>query len=256
MIRALILVLLFSQCAFGQKAGSVAAYRQQYENEMASLRYESEWNSAKKLCKYFDPIEYKDTKQDFSPHELPEFGIGHVQGWTFRVVSVVDETNSILSLEDAIIWLEDFSTDGLSDGEKVCVLDPVKFLPTKKYTSASGASRTVKAFKMIGKDEFAKHKAKQDEDAAKQARKKREAIAKTFIMADGKTVKAVFIDIRKGKVILEGLDGEAIEHVSADFDAKSASLIRELFKNKPKEKQDGKQPAKTPALNRDGSARK
>lgn len=242
MIRAIVLVVLTSQFAFGQKVGSVEAYRTQYDQEMARINNESDWNSAKKLRKFFEPIEqYKNTTQDFSAIEIPDAGvIGYVQKWPFKVISIVDKTNSILAIGDAVLWLEDFDTSGLADGESVRVLDPIKFTPTKQYATASGASRTVKAFKMIDKPEMEKHQAKQAEEFAKQAKEKRKVIAKSFGMADGKTIEAVFIDIRKGKVLLEGLDGETIVHVLADFDSKTSATIRELFKNKPKDQQKKK----------------
>ena len=188
LIRALLLVLLLSQCAFGQKAGSVAAYRQQYENEMRNAQNEADWNSAKKLCKFFDPIEkYKDTKQDFSAIEVPDAGaIGFMQAWPFKVISIVDKKNVILSMSDLTFWLEDFDTSGMADGESVRILDPIEFTATKQYVTASGASRTVKAFKMIDKPSLAKHKEKLAEEAAKKAKDKRKAISQVFDFADGK----------------------------------------------------------------------
>ena len=237
MFRAIAFVILMSQCSFGQKAGSVEAYRQQYAGEMRNIENEADWNSAKKLCKFFDPVEkYKETTQDFSLIELPDPGVvGYMQKWRFKVVSIVDTKNAILSIEDVVLWLEDFDTSILSDGDSVAILDPVKFTPTKRYSAVSGASRTVKAIKMIDKPEMEKHKAKLAEDAAAKAREKRKMISQVFEYADGKSVEAVFIDIRKGKVILEGLDGETIERVLADFSTKSSANIRGLFKSKPKQ---------------------
>lgn len=230
-------VLLFSSDSNAQKAGSVEAYRIQYDQQMALIKAQSDWKSAKKLCRFFDPIDkFEEAVQDFSSIEIPEAGIiGYIQAWPFKVISVVDKTNAILSVGDAVLWMEEFETSGLADGEFVRVLDPIKFTATKQYVTASGASRTVKAFKMIDKPELEKHKAKQAEDTAKQAKEKRKVVSKTFGLADGKSIDAIFVDIRKGKVVMEGLDGETIEHVLSDFDAKSASVIRELFKNKPKD---------------------
>lgn len=57
----------------------------------------------------------------------------------------------------------------------------------------------------------------------------------TFILSDGKTLKAKFIDIKKSKVILEDVDGKTFEYKLADFDKSSSAKIRELFKRMPKE---------------------
>lgn len=224
--------------AFGQppgiEAGSAAAARFSAGQANAEIMDEAEWNVAKKIGKHFNGIRYKETTQDFSPFEAIENNIGFVQRWPLKVVSIIDNSNVVLSLGKYAFWLEGFPTDNLTDGDSIRVLDPIKFTKTKSYSTVTGAKKTVQAFKMLEKEEFEKHLA---EKAEKQKEKDliiRRGQSVPIEFKDGTTADLIFVDIKKGKVILEDLEGNELEHALADFTPESSALLRKLFKNKGK----------------------
>ncbi len=222
-MKTFVLFLLISGISFGQQAGSKAAYRMLYEREREQAREEDEWNKAKKLsAKVVEPNSYKDTKQDFRSLELLN-GAGFSQKWPFKVYSVIDPSNVVLKFDGSLFWIEGASTSGLRIGDSVRILNPINFGPPKTYEGKS-----IKSAKTMTDEEFSNQK-------KNIARDKRKENSHVFEFGDGRTIEAVFVDIRKGKVILEDLDGTNTEHALTEFSAKSSSIIRELFKKKPKE---------------------
>ncbi len=224
--------------AFGQppgiEAGSAAAARFNAGQANDAIMDEAEWNVAKKLGKHFTGLRYKETTQDFTPFETIENSIGFAQQWAFKVVSVIDKTNVVLSLGKYVFWLEGFPTDNLTDGDSIRVLDPIKFTKTKSYTTVTGAKKTVQAFKMIEKDEFEKHLAEKADEKKERDLIIRRGKSVPIEFKDGKSADLIFVDIKKGKVILEDLEGNELEHALADFTPESSALLRKLFKNKAK----------------------
>lgn len=225
-----------NQQVFAQKVGSVEAYKFMAEQQNAAIMAEAEWNVAKKLCRFTEPPErFKASVQDFSPEEFQEGSIGYTQRWNLKVSSIVDKSNVILNLGSTSLWLEDFPTDGLTDGESVRVVDPVQVTKSRSYSTVAGSKRTVKAFKMISPDELKKHKEKLAEIEAKKLRDERAAKCETFRTKSGELIVAQFIDHKKSKAILEDVDGKKLEIPTAELDDASAARVRELFKKKPKE---------------------
>lgn len=238
MLRAFALVVTvvsFPHLAMAQRVGSADAARYLAAQENEAAMNEAQWNVAKKLGKNFEPVaKYKQTQQDFSPFEIGENAVGFIQKWPLKVVSIVDASNAIVSLGEHIFWMEDFPTDDLADGESVRVLDPIRFTKAKSYGAVSGSKKTVKAFRMLTKEEFEKHKQEEQEINKEKERATRKSKSFAFEFADGKSADYVFVDIKKGKVILEDLDGKTTEHLLGDFTQKSSALLRELFKKKAK----------------------
>jgi hypothetical protein len=221
-MKTFALFLLLGGFSFGQQAGSKAAYRMLYEREREQAEAEADWNKAKKLsAKVVEPNSYKDTKQDFGSLELLN-GAGFSQQWPFKVYSVIDPSNVVLKFDGVLFWIEGASTNGLRIGDSVRILNPIKFETPKTYEG-----NPIKYAKTMSGEEFS--------DLQKKiARDKRKEKSQVFEFSDTKTIEAVFIDVRKGKAVLEDLDGNTTEHALTEFSPKSASTIRELFKKKPK----------------------
>lgn len=212
-----------SGVSFGQQAGSKAAYRAMLKSQQDSALFEADWNEAKKLsANIVEPNSFKDAKQDFHSFETAS-GIGFAQQMPFKVYSVVDPSNVILSFDGSLLWLQGASTGGLHIGDSIRILNPISFGPPKPYQD-----KPIRSAKTMTGAEF-------DTIQKKIARDKRKEKSQVFELSDGKTIEAVFVDVRKGKAILEDLDGASLEHALTEFSAKSASTIRELFKKKPKE---------------------
>jgi hypothetical protein len=240
--KHLLLALALIACtqqAFAQaptlKAGSAEAYKFLARQQNAAIMEEADWNVAKKLCKFSEPIDqYKKTTQDFSPDDFQVGSVGLIQRWSFKVSSIVDESNVILNLGSTSFWLEYFPTKGLADGESVRVMDAVEVTKLRSYETVAGSKRTVRAFKMLKPDELKKHKEKLAAIEAAKLRDERASNSETFKKKSGELIVAQFADYRKGKAILEDVDGKFIEIAPAELDDESASRIRELFKKKKK----------------------
>jgi hypothetical protein len=227
-VMPVLLWLLISSVAFGQKVGSREAYQVMRDIEIRAQKSESEWNEATKLSKVKPKdIKYKDAKQDFTPQSLKENEVGMIQGWTFSVYKIIDPNNVVLELKaesSKLFWIEGIPTKSITTDEVVAVVDPVKIGQPKRYLSEMITFATA-----IPLEEY-------DAIIAKKKRDERALKCEDFKKKSGESFFAEFVDYRKAKAIFEDVDGKGLEIPIAEFDEASAARIRELFKKKPKAK--------------------
>lgn len=204
------------------EAGSAQAARFLAQQQNRAIESEIEWRAAKKLTlsKLKEPFT-KLPSESMSPATMQEGTVGSMQLGSFKVSSIVDQSNCILMLGSTPYWLSNFPTDGLVDGESVRIIDLVMGGPSKTYTTVFGKKATVKSFRMLTPDE-----------EKKIIRDKREALCEDFKLTNGTSIKAKFIDFKKAVITLEDVDGKTLSMKLVEFDTKSAARIRELLKQK------------------------
>lgn len=219
------LALVFSSCpCFAQRLsgrGSADQFR-------AQMEHTAEWNAAKKLTVGLGDASQPPTNQGDNPDNLDDGQVGNLSYWAFSIASVVDDENAILRLGNDNYWLAGFPTRGLADEQSVRLIGPLKCVGNKQYKTVLGATKTVKAFQFVTR-----------EDIEKQERADAEAEeAKywaTWHSKAGTTIHAKFVEWKSGKIKLQTKDNRTlIVDVSAftDEDAEKLRSLNRQLRNK------------------------
>ena len=149
--------------------------------------------------------------------------VGKVWGW-MKVIEVVDKSNMIVNWTDRTtdqrLWLEGFSSDGITDDKMISVSGPVIVSGTKQYESNVGKA-TVLVIKPVIEDvEKVSVKAAAARECAEEAAKaenERKAAAeaakwRTWTDSFGQhTIEAEFSGMIAGNVKLTKKDGATIQ---------------------------------------------
>lgn len=230
-VYCFLLVLLMGSPAWSQTRREYDMLR---EMEMRSIRERAAFEDGKKLSvnPKTKPVRMDET-ECLSPTTLEEGQTGHFSYWQLKVLSVVDNNNVLLNIGNTTLWLEDFKTTGLVDGQIVFVIDPIVVGKVKKYQTAAGSSKSVRSFKLLSEKE---QKEKEIDKHRKECEK--------FAFADGSKVDAKFIGYEKKTVQLLDADMNTIKKPLTDFDAESKAKIMKLIK------QSGKSSKNEPAKKR------
>lgn len=227
---AVVVVLCVQSTATSQEVGSAAAFDVVAGIANAAMDREARWNVAKKLSVQPIPLGLQPPNDyDLDLDNLTEGKVGKMDYWDFKVLSVVDSQNTLLQLgTNRTFWLEQFPSKDLVDGQSVRLIGPVQVMGTRDYTSAIGASRTVRVLRFVPKEkiEQAEKEAAERELAAEKA--KEDALYRTWHSKAGTKVVAQFIAWRAGNVELLTKDGRKL-YVDIDaFTKADADALREL----------------------------
>lgn len=215
-MRILLLVVLFASCAIGQSNSDIA-----------------DWNVAKKLSNRRIPDNLMPPGAPTGDFETMAIGqSGMLDFWRFKVESIVDAKNMILRVGKHTIWLEGYLTDGLVSDQDVRIVDVVQFTKTRSYETVSGASRTVRVFKMQTEEEIKK----QEEEEAEKAKRREEALYRTWHSKAGTEVVAKFLSWKNGKIELQIKDGKKILVAIDAFTDDDATELRKLVRESRKKK--------------------
>ncbi|MBI3828639.1 MAG: hypothetical protein HY291_03930 [Planctomycetes bacterium] len=139
-----------------------------------------------------------------------------------NVLQVIDGKNLLMTVsEKRIIWVSNFDTSKLVDGNGLLLEGIFLYKGTKKYDTAI-ASKTVHwveyickiddAFKLAAKKESDQKATEAERLAVEEKKKQEEQIrnAPVYVMKDGRKIKAVKVeDIGKGKLILRDENNKA-----------------------------------------------
>jgi hypothetical protein len=135
--------------------------------------------------------------------------------WAYRVSSIVDENNCILTLgNNSTIWLEAYPTADLVTDQSVRLIGPVEVTGTKEYQTVLGASRKVRSVRFLRPEEVPP-----DLFAAAPTSEPEFTV---FHSTAGTTVEAKFIKYVAGLVHIETKDGRVLQlklNVFIDDDA-------------------------------------
>ncbi len=198
----------------------------------------AKWNVAKKLTLREDKKRKNLSYQVSGNTSIDELKIGDVgllAGWDFDVLQVIDETNCLLVTGSQTIWLTNYPTNELVDGDNVRLIDPVKIQEPRRYDSSAGTKKVV-CVSMLDpieskawEEEYEKKKA----DLAR-ALKNKEAGLEEFLLRDGEKFFGKFLEYRSSGVIFQDETGKRVRKQLKDFTADSESRIREMMKKSKK----------------------
>lgn len=233
-----LLVCLYCTVCHGQSAEAIRA---QWEYKQKLQARQDHFDESKKIKNDQDLAAMPPVKLNVFVTD-PEFRIGHVcriDELAFKVFQVADDRNVILQWGDTLLWLSDYPTDSLVDGEDVYVLGYVRVLKPKRYETAIGGSKTVHQIELVSRsDGLSYAEAESREIASKQ---KAKALAaehirlkdyRVFHSKVGTEVLAKFVDYVASRVVLETSDGRTIRVGIAELADEDADFVREQIKQK------------------------
>lgn len=214
------------------EVGSAEAYRyqinmqerlvkqQQLEHQMKML-----WNEAKKLYKVKPQVMEMSTTSPIGP-DFATGNTGCIDRWETEVQQVVDEKNAILRVDKSMLWLEDFDTSDLADGQKVRLLGFVKITGTKSYETVAGSSKTLFVVKFLNEQESAEFQKKIDEMKQQAAQAAEDAKYVTWKTERGKEIVGKVVEIRKGVVTFQSKDGKTTRLNMSIFSLKQQERMK------------------------------
>jgi hypothetical protein len=240
-------LLICGKFAAAQQAGSIGAYRAMAGVQNRVLQDRAERLRSFKITQFKQRIsQYEESLKKgeiwavcpgpaLVLDKLSTNDIGSLTYWAFEVNSVVDESNVILSCGDSDIWLTGYKTSELSDGQEVTIIDPIKVLEPKSFTTVIGAKRTIKCVQLISDKEFQptleKYALEQKtKELEKQKEIERQELLKyeDYTLKNGKLIRAkiVAIDKKKNKIAFQLIDKSEKEFVVSAFSKASAEKLR------------------------------
>ena len=210
------------------------------------------WQSQKKLTYFpeFVPADDPYLPESFYKGLYDQIPLGTVVRFapiSFKVFQIVDANNLILkrgtvhpwglppsqfqriTIDDAnsnppVYWMTGYPTNDLVDDQQLSVLGPAITLEPKSYESAIGGKTTIKAFRLLTREDI-----KQIEI------EKNAKLCEKLMTKDGRTIDAFSLRVSKGIITLAERDGTITEINLIDFDAESSAIVRKQLKSlKPK----------------------
>ena len=203
-MRSCLLILgLMTSSAFGQKSVDWEKKARQEIDRRMEIHHESaaKWRAAKKLTLVPDKVDDANIPNNFDSDDgrtvIPDRDQTSIVSWCeSQVVSIVDETNCLVRVQNDIVWLEGFPTSELSDDLNVRILDPVKSTGLRKYAAVNGAARTVRTIRML----TPKEQIALEEEHRKRIKNEAEAAADTFPLKNGRIIRGQLLSSEKGIV--------------------------------------------------------
>jgi hypothetical protein len=180
------------------------------------------------------PEQPRDQGGCLDPQQLRDKSTGYLEYWQFEVMQVIGENDLLLAMKNPDvppIWFTGYSTKGMADGDKVRLVGLVEINGTKPYNTVSGAMKTVRVVRLVGREKLTKI----EEDAKEQAQLSRKAaeelLFRTWTSVSGKfSVEAKFVKFEKGRVHLEKRDGTLIDVSPSELSAADRDYYRDLMK--------------------------
>lgn len=193
--------------ASAQDVGSAAAYSAMLEMQRHAAEAGVTWRESKKitLLQTEPKLPVPEQHESMDLENLENGRIGKLSYWSFKVLDVIDKTNVVLvSTGGRRIWLEGYITSDLVDDQAVRIIDYLQVIEPKTYRTVRGSEDTIRAVKMLPKDESEK-RIRQDIEAQAENAKYRDWKSK-----NGKTVSGKLVLFRSSKVTIEQRDGKKI----------------------------------------------
>lgn len=182
---------------------------------------EDHWSLSRKLT-YFPeliPERVPPPNSDQNPTNIPVGQIGDFAAWSFMVLQIVDDKNTILQLGRNAYWLADFENESLADGDRINLVGPCKILESKTYTTVDGAKKTVRAFKLITPEEMQKQRLASLKDKFE-----------VLELKSGEELNAFAISNEKGLISLVDFEGKTHEVKLTELTSKAQAKVRNQLK--------------------------
>jgi hypothetical protein len=220
-------------------AGSAEHAMRMYEFERKIIESRQKYQSAKKitllangLVESTPPSSRRlDVSEAISIGQTGRLWWKDTNGWgiTFTVQSVVDKSNVLLAASSKYrIWLEGYPTDNLVDGDNVAIVDYVKIVGTKTYSSENGSQSTVWLVNLLPREDTENRLAedKSNQPANEKDSSPRETIERletiyrlsgsrdgdrSWILKNGKQVQGKFLELKDTKLFLQSREGKTFE---------------------------------------------
>ncbi len=237
---ALILVAIMPcSASFGQSITSMQSDLQSRLNRGAAVERQRReaFASARKITnRALVEFPYVDGKLD--PLQFQEGDLGQLKDMEYSIIQIVDAENMLLSaysdVGDTTLWLVHPSRD-FATGDKVRIVDNVRVLATKSYTSARGQTRTVRSIRLATSEEQAEID-KQDREASQKAveaaeQKKRlaERGMRVWESVTGEKVKAKFVRLKSKSIVeFENEQGKKFDVRVKNLEKDDAILVVRL----------------------------
>jgi hypothetical protein len=182
---------------------------------------EDHWSLSKKLT-YFPeliPERVPPPNSDQNPTNIQVGQTADFAAWSFVVLQIVDEKNTILQLGRNSYWLADFESNGLADGDRINLVGPAKMLESKTYITVDGSKKTVRAFKLITSEEMQKQRLDSLKDKFE-----------VLELKSGDELNAFAISNEKGLISLIDTEGKTHEIKLSELTTKAQSKVRNQLK--------------------------
>jgi mRNA-degrading endonuclease RelE of RelBE toxin-antitoxin system len=220
------LLTLVSSHAFAQAFGSIESYRADAAMRAASRKADYDWINDKRISLLPSQELLEPMPNECLLLSKAEPGNkGRVGGYRFKVLSIADAENVLLTYGDAsLLWLTGYPTENLLTDQIVRIVDLVEVVSPKTYTTAAGTERTVRAIALAPKEETKKLFAA---DVEKLAEEKK---FRTWTAKNGNEIHAKFVRYRSGKVTFEKSNGDTVDVTLTLLVPEDIKEIRELDK--------------------------
>ena len=251
-IFAIINSFIVSTC-FSQTVGSQEAYRQSIAGERRAEA--AEFRKAKELQDFKDAKQISRSKDRLNaplafgakldPKQAESGSVGRLDHLDTSVIQIVDDSNCILDAGKGFLWLANYPTDDLADGQKVRIVDYVKALPSKDYKG-----HFIRAVELLSQEDNQKQQEKdltenekklaheraiQEQKEAAKLRDFREWKAKT-----GQKVEGKFLRFRASSVEIELRNGKKNSFRITALSDEDADIVRKLSKEDAEAKKSTK----------------
>ena len=214
LVMATALAAPFSTC-YAQRADSAAGYSQRAA-VLAPLNGQKE-AERKFLSNFRDATKIKlpETEVPESPHDvsaclpakrLEDQSMGYLDWWPLTVLWIAGPRDALLQFKaDAPdIWLTDYPTKGLVDGQEVRLIGHVVIDGTRVYVANGGRRITVRAVRLATLMEVEEHHETTQADSKKSREASKRPQYRTWTDKNGKySVAAAFVGFKNGKVRLK-----------------------------------------------------
>lgn len=246
------LCLVVATPSYGQqpavRAGSADHARINFDIQRRAIEHQQLWESSKKITRL--PVSQlpKEVKQarvsnQLETSSLSVGAVGRLGLYIYEIMSVVDDQNLIIATKRGEpIWLTDYDTSGLYDGQTVFVYDYVRVRMPKYYNTTNGGKRTVACIELLTQAET--------ERMLEADKKKIEDLSPgpspastephQWFLTDGSSVKAAFVEVKNSKLYLRDAGGHVKSISLTKLKSNSKRLAVELQKNKKQESEDSK----------------
>lgn len=205
---AVTILLLASSAPLCYAQRTRADFAAEREHERRSIEAEQRWRESKKLTRLEKiPDVRKRQSECLSPTALADGSIGYLEYWQYHILQVVGPTDLILAIKNPDIpplWLTNYPTEGLVDGDNVRLVGPVEVTGTKKYEALLGNQTTIRVIELVAPERAAEIEA--------ELKAKAEAhLYRVWTDSTGKhSIEAKFVEFKSNGVYLERRDNKEV----------------------------------------------
>lgn len=239
------LVVFFFLCGNATAQLTRDSFKSFQDARNNALAADAAWSKAKKIGLVKPPKEPHAHSECLDPAELTESSMGYLDAWIYSILDIVGPKDLLVAINNPRIptlWVSDYPTTGLADGDKVVLIGLVEVSGTKSYETVGGSMSTVRVLTFVPREREEKIKA--DIAARKEA-----ALVRTWIDSTGK-YKTVgkFIDFKNGHANIERTqDGKSISVPISRLSDADQKWIREELKRRREESAKKKEVRSSPA---------